>query len=105
MFSFRKEWVCLKISSSYLSVRKLVVLNFRQNDDQIENLIPVLMLQHPLNCNEAMQKGYSLLIEEAEGFCDAENRLRDQTDGQARHVTECFIQGCLNIAMGLAHWR
>ncbi|KAJ5116960.1 hypothetical protein N7456_001308 [Penicillium angulare] len=87
------------ISNDMFSFRKEV------NDDQIENLIPVLMMQQPLNCHEAMQKGYSLLIEEAEGFRDAEKRLRAQNDGKSSQVNEAFIQGCLNIAMGLAHWR
>ncbi|KAJ5621614.1 hypothetical protein N7528_006397 [Penicillium herquei] len=86
------------ISNDMFSFRKEV------NDDQIENLIPVLMMNEYVTCNEAMQKGYSLLQEAATGFYDAKQRLVADATDEDRNVSEAFIEGCLNIAMGLAHW-
>lgn len=52
-----------------------------------------------------MQKSYDLLKEEAAGFYDAEKRLMGSLSDKDKAVGEAFVQGCLNIAMGLAHWR
>ena len=80
-------------------------LNYKQNDDQVEDLLPVLIMNEPMTCDTAMQKSYDLLKEEAAGFYDAEKRLMGSLSDKDKAVGEAFVQGCLNIAMGLAHWR
>lgn len=74
-------------------------------DDQIENLIPVLMLNEGLDCNTAMQKGYQLLRDQAEGLQRAKACLSQRPMEISPEISTAFIQGCFDTAMGLAHWR
>ncbi|KAJ5776525.1 uncharacterized protein N7511_001536 [Penicillium nucicola] len=86
------------ITNDMLSFRKEV------DDDQIENLIPVLMLNSQIDCNTAMDQSYQLLHNEAKGFNSAKERLLEATDPKVIVIAEAFIEGCLNVAVGLAHW-
>jgi hypothetical protein len=74
-------------------------------DDQIENLIPVLMLNHGIDCKTAMQNSYQLLHNEAKGLRDAKERLLETPGAVSPEISAAFIQGCFDTAMGLAHWR
>lgn len=75
-------------------------------DDQIENLIPVLMMNHPgIDCNTAMQQSYQILDNEAEGLQQAKEQLSESPEGVSPDISAAFIQGCFDTAMGLAHWR
>jgi hypothetical protein len=74
-------------------------------DDQIENLIPVLMLNNGIDCNTAMQKSYQLLENEAKGLEHAKKRLLETPEAVSPETSVAFIQGCFDTAMGLAHWR
>ncbi|KAJ5887669.1 hypothetical protein N7495_007710, partial [Penicillium taxi] len=82
------------------------MLSFRKevNDNQIENLIPVLMLNRQIECNTAMSQAYHLLQFEAGGFYDAEAQLAQKHQGKSKFISDVFREGCLNVAMGLAHW-
>jgi hypothetical protein len=74
-------------------------------DDQIENLIPVLMLNDGIDCNTAMQRSYELLSNEAKGLQHAKERLLGTPEAVSPEISAAFIQGCFDTAMGLAHWR
>jgi hypothetical protein len=76
-----------------------------QIDGQIENLIPVLMLNRGIDCNTAMQQSYAFAMNEAMGLRDAESHLRKKSHVRSKAVSRAFIQGCQDVAMGLAHWR
>ncbi|KAK9850932.1 terpenoid synthase [Penicillium brevicompactum] len=82
------------------------MLSFRKevNDDQIENLIPVLMLNREIDCNTAMSRAYQLLQNEADGFHEAEAQLDRKSQGKSKVISDLFREGCLNVAMGLTHW-
>jgi hypothetical protein len=58
-----------------------------------------------MDCNTAMSDSYQLLHNEAKGFNDAKERLLKVTEPRSKVIAEAFIEGCLNVAMGLAHWR
>jgi hypothetical protein len=76
-----------------------------QGDNQIENLVPVLMLNQGVSCDKAMQWS-SLLVEEAtRGFHEVEDNLQCTFKHRPSPVTEVLLQGCKNIVMGLTHWR
>lgn len=62
-------------------------------------------MNESMSCDTAMQKSYDLLKDEATGFYDAEKRLMSSLSDNDKAVGEAFVEGCLNIAMGLAHWR
>ena len=101
MFSMRKEAVGFVPVSMFVTYKAYLL----QRDNQIENLIPVLMLNQGLDCNEAMQKSFQLAEREARDFHRIEERLHQDQDEISRLVSEVFIKGCKNVAMGLIHWR
>jgi hypothetical protein len=76
-----------------------------QRDNQIENLVPVIMLNEELNCSQAMQLSSYLVQETARGFHEVEDNLQYITTGRSRAVANVFIEGCKNIVMGLTYWR
>ncbi|KAJ5971286.1 uncharacterized protein N7479_001204 [Penicillium vulpinum] len=86
------------ITNDMLSFRKEI------NDGQIENLITVLMLNDQIDCSTAMTRCYQLLHNEATSFRDAGAYLVQKHQGRSRLISDIFIKGCLNVAMGLAHW-
>ncbi|OJK00807.1 hypothetical protein ASPACDRAFT_1855353 [Aspergillus aculeatus ATCC 16872] len=74
-------------------------------DGQIENLIPVLMLNEGVDCNTAMKLAIMLVDEAAHGFHETEKHLRAQHDSAPHdQVTEAFLEGCKNVVMGLTYW-
>jgi hypothetical protein len=52
-----------------------------------------------------MSQAYHLLQIEADGFRDAEAQLVQKHQGKSKVLSDIFREGCLNVAMGLAHWR
>ncbi|KAJ5718943.1 hypothetical protein N7493_007398 [Penicillium malachiteum] len=75
------------------------------NDGQIENLIPVLMLNDQIDCNTAMTQAYQLLHKEAASFREAGAHLGELPQQRSTIISNIFMEGCLNVAMGLVHWR
>ncbi|EAW13943.1 uncharacterized protein ACLA_069740 [Aspergillus clavatus NRRL 1] len=75
-----------------------------QRDNQIENLIPVLMLNEGIDCHEAMQLGFRLVQDIADAFHEVEASMRGTCHGSSSKVSKMFIEGCKNVAMGLTHW-
>ncbi|PYI35303.1 terpenoid synthase [Aspergillus indologenus CBS 114.80] len=72
-------------------------------DGQIENLIPVLMLNNDVDCDAAMKWAVKLVEEAAQSFQDIERHLQGlHTD--TLEITAVFLQGCRNVVMGLTHW-
>ena len=63
------------------------------------------MLNHEIECNMAMSQAYQLLQNEAVGFHEAEAQLDRQSQGKSKVISDMFREGCLNVAMGLTHWR
>lgn len=57
------------------------------------------MLNNQIDCKTAMNQAYQMLHTEAAAFNEAAAHLGQTT------ISKIFIEGCLNIAMGLAHWR
>ncbi|KAJ5355415.1 uncharacterized protein N7496_012627 [Penicillium cataractarum] len=86
------------ISNDMFSLRKELA------DDQIENLVPVLMLNRGIDCNTAMQQSYELLHATAKGLQRAESNLSDSPQQVSPKISTAFVQGCFDTAMGLAHW-
>ncbi|RAH66566.1 terpene synthase family protein [Aspergillus aculeatinus CBS 121060] len=74
-------------------------------DGQIENLIPVLMLNEGVDCNTAMKLAIMLVDEAAHGFHETEKHLQAQHDSAPHEeITEAFLEGCKNVVMGLTYW-
>lgn len=101
MFSFRKEMVRESSRDDCTSFQS----DSKQMDDQFENLIPILMLNNNLSCNVAMQESYELLRHEVEGLRHSRALLTNSSKEVPANISAAFIQGCYDIAMGLAHWR
>ncbi|KAN0073168.1 Isoprenoid synthase domain containing protein [Elaphomyces granulatus] len=86
------------ITNDMFSMRKEV------DDEQIENLVPILMLQQGISCNDAMQLSYTLAQAEADRFRTTEGLLRnDKCDG-TNSAVPIFISSCKDVVMGLVHW-
>ncbi|KAJ6089137.1 hypothetical protein N7499_003984 [Penicillium canescens] len=98
MFSMRKEIVGFPHSSSGAKTERL------QHDGQIENLIPVLMLNRDIDCNMAMQQSYALALNEAMGLRNFDLNACKNSHKIPKSVSQAFIRGCQDVAMGLAHW-
>ncbi|BCR94018.1 uncharacterized protein AKAW2_11064A [Aspergillus luchuensis] len=74
------------------------------NDEQPENLIPVLMANTGLGVKQTMQLSYHICRLEVEGFCANADRLCVGEDAQGRRIREVFINCCTDMFMGLIHW-
>ncbi|KAL3477403.1 terpenoid synthase [Aspergillus californicus] len=87
------------IANDMLSLRKEL------KDGQIENLVPVLMLNNGIGANEAMQLSYNLAEENARGMDDAAQTLRDEcVEERQAVVVDAFVRGCKDLAGALIHW-
>lgn len=99
MFSMRKEIVCFTHCPYEAKTERF------QNDGQIENLIPVLMLNRDIDCNMAMQQSYALAYDEAIGLRNVDLDSYKNSQEISKAVSQAFTRGCQDVAMGLAHWR
>ncbi|PKX95128.1 terpenoid synthase [Aspergillus novofumigatus IBT 16806] len=73
-------------------------------DNQIENLVPILMLNHNIDCSSAVERSSLLVQEAACAFHEVEKRLRGLSQQSPNPVTEMFVKGCKDVVMGLTHW-
>ncbi|KAL4764236.1 terpene synthase family protein [Aspergillus foveolatus] len=76
-------------------------------DNQIENMVTVIMLNHGVDCKQAMRLSHQFVEQEAaQGFQKVERRLRAQSlvVSTERSSEDAFIEGCKNVVMGLTHW-
>ncbi|KAL3252182.1 hypothetical protein ABHI18_010227 [Aspergillus niger] len=73
-------------------------------DGQVENLIPIIMLNENLGASQAMEVAFMLAQESARGFYEVADDMRQTAKGRRRAVANIFIEGCRNIVMGLTHW-
>ncbi|KAI9376182.1 isoprenoid synthase domain-containing protein [Aspergillus egyptiacus] len=73
-------------------------------DNQIENIVPVLMLNLGVDCNQAMQLSHQLAQEANRGFLEVEHALRCIHSCTTPGTSDVFIEGCRNIVMGLTYW-
>ncbi|KAB8200857.1 terpenoid synthase [Aspergillus parasiticus] len=77
------------------------------NDGQIEGLVPVLMMNYGINCATAMEWSFQLAQVQVRGIRAIEARLRENTEQceeLSKLLTDVFIDGCKDVAMGLIHW-
>ncbi|GLA57814.1 hypothetical protein AtubIFM55763_003020 [Aspergillus tubingensis] len=74
-------------------------------DGQVENLVPIIMLNENLRASQAMKVAFMLAQESARGFYEVVDKMRQTAKGRHRAVADIFIEGCRNIVMGLTHWR
>ncbi|OGM51154.1 hypothetical protein ABOM_000115 [Aspergillus bombycis] len=86
------------ITNDMFSMRKEI------NDMQIENLIPILMLNKGIQCNDAMQTSYAFATEEASKFQEVENILSLGLGKTSTQISDAFVRGCKDVVMGLIHW-
>ncbi|KAL2864293.1 terpene synthase family protein [Aspergillus lucknowensis] len=73
-------------------------------DNQIENMVPVLMLNEDVDCNQAVRLSHQLVQEAARGFLEVEDNFSVITGQVDSGISKAFIQGCKNVVMGLTHW-
>ncbi|GKZ61969.1 terpene cyclase [Aspergillus niger] len=71
---------------------------------QVENLVPIIMLNENLRASQAMKVAFMFAQESARGFDEVVDEMRQTAKGRRRAVAEIFIKGCRNIVMGLTHW-
>ncbi|RAH78356.1 terpenoid synthase [Aspergillus japonicus CBS 114.51] len=72
-------------------------------DGQIENLIPVLMLNNDVDCDTAMKWAIKLVEEAAQSFHNIKRHFQNShTD--THEITTAFLEVCKNVIMGLTHW-
>ncbi|KAL3465047.1 terpenoid synthase [Aspergillus heterothallicus] len=88
------------ISNDIISLRKEL------SDGQIENLVPVIMLNESITINEAMQESYKYAKDNVAGMETAARNLQSALGGTPRDqaVVAAFTQGCRDLAAGLIHW-
>ncbi|EHA19747.1 hypothetical protein ASPNIDRAFT_39174 [Aspergillus niger ATCC 1015] len=72
---------------------------------QVENLVPIIMLNENLRASQAMKVAFMFAQESARGFDEVVDDMRQTAKGRRRAVADIFIKGCRNIVMGLTHWR
>ncbi|KAL2844068.1 terpenoid synthase [Aspergillus pseudoustus] len=87
------------ITNDILSLRKEL------KDGQIENIVPVLMLNKGIGINDAIQHGYKFAEEHARGIERSAAALLSEFDDGRNDVAKAFARGCMDIAAGLIHWR
>ncbi|KAL3475417.1 terpenoid synthase [Aspergillus californicus] len=94
-------------STSYLVHITNDILSLRKElkDGQIENIVPVLMLNKGLTMNQAIQESYNLANQNALGIDTATQALKSELPGYYDPVVNALTQGCTDIAAGLIHWR
>ncbi|CEL05162.1 hypothetical protein ASPCAL06281 [Aspergillus calidoustus] len=90
------------ISNDIISLRKEL------SDGQIENLVPVIMLNEGITINEAMQKSYKYAKDNAADMETAARNLQrglgERHSSSSQAVVAAFTQGCRDLAAGLIHW-
>ncbi|GKZ30060.1 terpene cyclase [Aspergillus brasiliensis] len=96
----------LRRHTSYLVHTQNDMFSMRKeaSDGQVENLIPVIMLNENLGASQAMKVAFMLAQEQARGFYEVVDDIRWTAKGRRRAVADIFIEGCRNIVMGLTHW-
>ncbi|GIK05781.1 terpene cyclase [Aspergillus viridinutans] len=95
---FRHTSYLVHMINDMFSLRKEI------GDNQIENLVPILMLNHNIDCCSAMERASLLVQEAACAFREVEKRLRELSQQAPNPVTEMFLQGCKDVVMGLTYW-
>ncbi|KAL5341924.1 terpenoid synthase [Aspergillus crustosus] len=77
-------------------------------DNQIENMVPVIMLNHNVDLSHAMQISHEFVQEAAAGFQVVGADLKAASGATATAtdpgVINAFVGGCRNVVMGLTHW-
>lgn len=66
------------------------------------------MMNYGLYCATAMEWSFQLAQVQVRGIRAIENRQLEDTekcDEVGRLLTDVFIDGCKDVAMGLIHWR
>ncbi|EZF34979.1 hypothetical protein H109_04761 [Trichophyton interdigitale MR816] len=90
------------ITNDMLSMRK------EARDNQIENLIPVIMMNYGLDCDTAMQTSFQMAKDEVKGIRVVEHLFRKGGENKNLEIPEIlassFAKGCKDVAMGLIHW-
>ncbi|RAH55297.1 terpenoid synthase [Aspergillus piperis CBS 112811] len=96
----------LRKHTSYLVHTQNDMFSMRNEakDGQVENLVPIIMLNENLRANQAMKVAFMLAQESARGFYEVADDMRQTAKGRHRAVADIFIEGCRNIVMGLTHW-
>ncbi|KAL4958124.1 isoprenoid synthase domain-containing protein [Aspergillus filifer] len=69
----------------------MISLQKELDDGQIENLIPVLMLNKNISVNDALQEAYELAEQNMDGFCQTSRALA--SDKYPQPVSEDFFMG------------
>ncbi|KAL2833310.1 terpenoid synthase [Aspergillus cavernicola] len=97
-------WKC----TSYLVhiVNDVISLRKELNDGQIENLIPVLMLNKGLTITDAIQASYNAAKDNAVGIETAAQNLQfnNINDPPQQEIIRAFTRGCRDLAAGFIHW-
>ncbi|KAJ5702268.1 hypothetical protein N7488_009816 [Penicillium malachiteum] len=74
------------ITNDILSMQK------EMRDDQIENLIPIVMLNEKTDCATAMNQSYQFLHNEAMGFYQARVRILERAQRNSETVPKMFMK-------------
>ncbi|KAM5507116.1 hypothetical protein McanMca71_002025 [Microsporum canis] len=97
---WRQTSYVVHITNDMLSMRK------EARDNQIENLVPVLMMNYGIDCGAAMQTSFQMAKDEVKGILAVESCLRKSLgeNDKSNIFLDSFIKGCKDVAMGLVHW-
>ncbi|KAF9885849.1 hypothetical protein FE257_012321 [Aspergillus nanangensis] len=99
LFSLRKEIVWPPQFSLVIPTNK-----YPQTEGQIENMVPVLMLNKGIDCNQAMKLSFQLVQGVTRNFLDVESGLQTVAGDIKPATSDIFVEGCRNVVMGLTHW-
>ncbi|KAL4962485.1 terpene synthase family protein [Aspergillus stella-maris] len=80
----------------------MISLQKELEDGQIENLIPILMLNNNISINHALQEAYNLAEQNMDGFCRTSRALA--SDEYPQPVSGAFAKGCGGLLTGLLQW-
>ncbi|DAA77723.1 TPA_exp: Uncharacterized protein A8136_6269 [Trichophyton benhamiae CBS 112371] len=99
---WRQTSYVVHITNDMLSMRK------EARDNQIENLIPVIMMNYGLDCDTAMQTSFQMAKDEVKGIRVVERMFQKGGENNNLEIPESlavsFTKGCKDVCMGLIHW-
>lgn len=83
------------------------MINGKQRDGQLENLLPLLMHEENLSLSAAMQRVIGYIRESYDSFQAAERRLplSSSPDDKLNDDIQTYVQGCRDLVLGLTYWR
>ncbi|KAL4929154.1 terpene synthase family protein [Aspergillus undulatus] len=80
----------------------MISLHKELEDGQIENLVPILILNQNISVNEALQEAYNIAEENYDGATNSARAL--ESNEYPQPVSGIFARGCKDLIAGVLYW-